>query len=616
MGMRSHRRFETPLKRSALIRGLRGPVLALLAVLSANSAIAEEAKGPDWQSWDAAVFEQARAQQRPIFLYLEAVWCHWCHVMRQQTLSDPEIIRQLDAQYISVRVDHDANPLLANRFRDWGWPALIFLDADGREIVKRAGFISPEAFSRLLAAIIEDPSPETAAVHAGQQGAHAQPQLPEALQSDLRAAHLANHDAEKGGLRTLQKFLDRNSLELDLSLALAGEAGYAERAQRTLDAAAELIDPVWGGVYQYSTGARWDRPHYEKIMRSQAGNLRAYALAYAAFKRRQDRQRAQQIIDYLLRFLRDAESGAFYVSQDADLVPGQKAHDYFDLDDRQRRARGIPSVDRNRYADSNGMAIEALAVAAAAAVDDRVLNAALRAAAWVEKFLRLPDGGYRHGLQTEGGYLADDLAMARAQLALYQATGDAEWMQAARDTADHIGRSYRAEPAGFLNAVDRGLPVAPLQVFDENVQLTRFFNLLHQYVGAPHYREMAEHGMRWLAFEPVARRRFEEAGVLLAARELSTEPAHLAVVGSGSQAAELYAVAGRHIAPYARIEWWQQDQGPRTEPDVQYPRFERPAAYICSGQRCSAPSFDAVGYARQISRLLDWPRAVAAGSSR
>ena len=574
-------------------------MLASAAPISAPSA------QPDWQPWSAASFDLAKAQGKPVFLYLEAVWCHWCHVMQQQTLSDPVVLEKLAANYVSVRVDHDANPLLADRFREWGWPVLIFLAADGTEIVKRVGFIAPQPFARLLDAIEADTSPETANVGAAAQADEAVSRLNPEFRGRLRAAHDANHDEELGGLRTLQKFLDRNSVEYDLSLALAGDARYAARAQRTLDAASALIDPVWGGVYQYSTGARWDRPHYEKIMRTQAGVLRAYALAYAAFGRESDRDRAVKIIDYLLGHLRDSASGAFYSSQDADLVPGQKAHDYFALGDAARRARGVPRIDRNLYAAANGLAVEALAVAAAAGVDTRALPAALAAARWLEQHRALAAGGYQHGARPEPvQYLADQLAVARGQLALHQATGQRPWLDRVVATAAVIATRFLSDAGGFVNATDDGTPVAALPVLEENNQLARFFNLLAHYSGDDRHQALAMHAQQWLVRPAVATQPFEEAGILLVDRELARDPAHLVVVGSGRAAQTLHRRAAGFISPYMRLEWWDRSAGPLMHQDVSYPAFDRPAGYVCVAQRCSSPSFDAARYEQQIRRLL------------
>lgn len=595
---------------SRACRSWRGGLAALLGggllALQVGAALGRAPPAqPDWQPWGASSFELAKAQGKPIFLYLEAVWCHWCHVMQQQTLTDPVVREKLAASYVSVRVDHDANPLLADRFRDWGWPALIFLAADGTEIVKRAGFIAPQPFARLLDAIVADPSPETANVGAAARADEDVSHLSPALRGQLRAAHDANHDDERGGLRTLQKFLDRNSLEYDLSLALAGDARYTVRAQRTLDAAAALIDPVWGGVYQYSTGARWDRPHYEKIMRTQAGVLRAYALAYAAFGRESDRERAAAIIDYLLGHLRDPAAGAFYNSQDADLVPGQKAHDYFALDDAARRARGMPRIDRQLYAAANGLAVEALALAAAAGVDARALPAALAAARWLEQHRALAAGGYQHGADPDAVlYLADQLAVARGQLALHQATGKRRWLDRAVVTGEVIAKRFRSDAGGFVNATDDGTPVAALPVLEENIQLARFYNLLAHYSGYQSHQALATHAQQWLVRPAVATQPFEEAGILLVDRELGRDPAHLVVVGSGEAAQTLYARAARFVSPYMRLEWWDRSVGPLMHQDVSYPNFDRAAGYVCVAQRCSAPSFDVGRYEQQIRRLL------------
>ncbi len=41
-----------------------------------------------WESWSKQVFERARAEHKPVILDLEAVWCHWCHVMDSTTYAD------------------------------------------------------------------------------------------------------------------------------------------------------------------------------------------------------------------------------------------------------------------------------------------------------------------------------------------------------------------------------------------------------------------------------------------------------------------------------------------------------------------------------------------------
>ncbi len=56
----------------------------------------------------------------------------------------------------------------------------------------------------------------------------------------------------------MHKFMDADSIEYALRGALNGDTSLVEIAKRTLDAATALIDPVWGGVYQYSPPLRED----------------------------------------------------------------------------------------------------------------------------------------------------------------------------------------------------------------------------------------------------------------------------------------------------------------------------------------------------------------------
>jgi uncharacterized protein YyaL (SSP411 family) len=574
----------------------------LLLILAALPAAAAPARDIAWQPWSPQVFEQARSQHKFVFLYLEAVWCHWCHVMQHDTFADAAVQKSLAGNYLAVRVDHDANPLLAARYRDYGWPALIFFAPDGSEIVKRAGYIGPRDFARLLAAIVADPSPEAAA-----QAAAVTAPGPTSLVASTRAHLLKLHDddddGELGGLKSAQKFVDRDSVEYAISHAdVAAEAG---KALRTLDAAHALIDPVWGGVYQYSTGGDWQHPHFEKIMRVQASYLRVYALAYARWHREADLQAARSIFVYLRNFLKSPQ-GAFYVSQDADLIQGKRADDYFALDDAGRRRLGLPRIDRHFYADANGEAVEALAALYEASGDEQALAIARQSAHWALQHRALPGGGFRHGdkRSDDGPYLSDSLAMGRALLALYRVTGERQWLAHARKAADFIVVHFKAPAAGFLPAAATHTPLPPLPDVAENIATVRFLNLLSWYVGEPRLKQAAQHGMQFLS-AVAADVDFEEAGILLADEELSGEPAHFTIVTPRKDrtADALFAVALRAAGSYKRVEWWDRSEGPLANADVPFPKLDKPAAFICASGRCSLPSFTPAVYERQIAAL-------------
>jgi uncharacterized protein YyaL (SSP411 family) len=573
--------------------GFALPILMLGLALSGPGVAAPtaSASGLDWQPWSEQAFARAQRENRFVLLYLEAVWCHWCHVMDEKTWRDPKVVEYLRRHYVTLRVDHDAQPDLANRYRAWGWPATVIYASDGTELVKRAGYIAPADFLALLEGVRRDPTPEHSVAHVHNGGSTS---LPAPLRRRLIERYYDAHDPETGGLKLAQKFLDRDSVEYALSRAAAGDALSAQRARQTLDAALALLDPAWGGFYQYSTGGDWRKPHYEKIMRVQAGYLRIYALAWLQWREARYRDAARRTRDYLRDFLTSPE-GAFYTSQDADLVPGQKSAAYFALGDTARRRQGIPRVDKHCYAQENGWAIEALATLYRADRNPDDLTAALRAARWVIAKRSLPAGGFRHGAADKGGpFLGDTLAMGSAFLALYHVTAEREWLTHAEQAGRFIVARFRNAKAGFNSSAAASGPLAPMPVLEENIRATRFFNLLAHYTGEANFFEQARHGMRYLSRPDLIEAAFEESGILLADDERGRDPLHITVVGGKDDPAAraLFDAALDLPGSYQRIEWWDRREGALPHADVEYPKLPRAAAFLCSDKRCSSPVFE------------------------
>ena len=123
-----------------------------LALLLALSAWAGSPPALEWYPWSDEVFARAKREDRFVLLDLEAVWCHWCHVMDATTYQDPAAVALLKSKYIVVRVDQDSRPDLAGRYEDYGWPATIVFDREGHEIVKRQGYIAPKEMVSMVSA--------------------------------------------------------------------------------------------------------------------------------------------------------------------------------------------------------------------------------------------------------------------------------------------------------------------------------------------------------------------------------------------------------------------------------------------------------------------------------
>jgi uncharacterized protein YyaL (SSP411 family) len=575
---------------------------------SANSPSAKFAGKLNWLPWSEEVFSQAAREQRFVLLDLEAVWCHWCHVMDVTTYRDPKVVSLLNRKYLTVRVDQDSRPDLSNRYEDYGWPATVVFDGAGHEIVKRQGYLAPDEMASMLQAIIDDPTPGPSVRPETEITFPVNPLVPSALRSQLEKDYLAGYDAKQGSWGFDQKYLDGDSVEYAMDLAARGDARAENMAKQTLGAQLQLLDPVWGGVYQYSTDGVWSKPHFEKIMSMQAENLRIYALAYGQWHDPSYLRAAQSVHQFLKSFLTSPD-GAFYTSQDADVVEGKHSAEYFALDDKGRRKQGVPRVDTDVYARENGWAITALASLYAVTADPKTLDEAVRAADWVTLHRKLAvSGGFRHGTKDASGpFLGDSIAMTRAYLALYGVTGDRKYLRDAESTMGYVDKTFRSPSgAGFVTAVapaDRGFQPHPQR--DENVAVARSANRLFHYTGDAKYRQMSEAAMRYLAAPPIARR-LPVASVLLADYEVSRPPLHLTVVGRKDDPAAqaLFSAAMEYPASYKRLEWWDTREGRLPNPDVQYPSVQRAAAYVCTERTCSAPIFKAEEVAVKVNKVL------------
>ena len=263
-------------------------IIALSLVSCSKPTIAPEiatethtSSNIDWKhKWDDSIFEEAKSQNKLIILSLEAIWCHWCHVMQAETYSDPQVAKLLNDKFISVSIDQNSNAGLSNRYKNYGWPATILFNSQGREIVKRAGYIEASEMIKLLESKIKDPSPDkdfNSKINYSKISF-----LSDENRSALENKYLNSLDSKKGGLKTAQKYVDRDTIEYGLALARTDTKNAQiakEHSLLTLKAALALLDPAWGGFYQYSTHYDWNSPHYEKLARTQAEYLRIYSLA-------------------------------------------------------------------------------------------------------------------------------------------------------------------------------------------------------------------------------------------------------------------------------------------------------------------------------------------------
>jgi thiol-disulfide isomerase/thioredoxin len=115
-----------------------------IAILCRASAV--RAEGPfAVQSFDEAKAAAGKSN-KPIFIDFYTTWCGPCKMLDEQTWKDPKVVAWLGERTVALKLDAEKEDRLAQRYRVEAYPTLLFMKADGTEIDRMAGFVTPEEF--------------------------------------------------------------------------------------------------------------------------------------------------------------------------------------------------------------------------------------------------------------------------------------------------------------------------------------------------------------------------------------------------------------------------------------------------------------------------------------
>jgi uncharacterized protein YyaL (SSP411 family) len=313
-------------------------------------------------------------------------------------------------------------------------------------------------------------------------------------------------DPQWGGWGGAPKFPAASVVEL---LLRRGERRMSLQTLRAM-ATGGIYDQVGGGFSRYAVDRTWTVPHFEKMLYDNALLARAYLHAFQLTGDPLFERVVRETLDWALRELQGEEGGfASALDADSEGVEGRyyvwtlgelrdllgeglldEAVAYFGATEegnfeganvleargpepaperraeirrrlyeaRERRVR--PGLDDKRLTSWNALMLSALGDAGAALGEPRYLEAAVRNADFLWRELRDERGRllrtWKDGRGRIAGYLEDHAFLLQALLTLYEATFDARWFHAARETADAIVEHFADDERGgfFTTAAD------------------------------------------------------------------------------------------------------------------------------------------------------------------
>jgi len=479
-------------------------------------------------------------------------------------------------------------------------------------------------------------------------------------------ALLSGVDPVHGGLRGAPKFPNAPIFRFFWNeMFRRGDPRFGEAVRAMLKAmnAGGIYDHLGGGYARYSTDAEWLVPHFEKMLYDNAQILELLALVHSLWPDPIFAERARETIGWLMREMRvgdafaasldadqDGEEGLFYVwrEQEIDAALGDAAAPFkaaYDVTSEGnwegrtvlrriapsgspeeeaalaasrarlfalRETRPKPGRDDKVLADWNGLIIAALAGASAAFGEPAWLESARSAFDFIMAKLRGADGrllhAWREGRPGARALLDDYASMARAALALFEASGEPRDLDAARRLATEAIDLFGDGAGGFyLTAKDAAdVPGArPRQTHDGATPsgvglLAEVFVRLWHLTDEKRWREAAEGLIGAVSGAPEG---LGGSPLTLMSADALERGGSVVIDGplDDSVAQALAAVALSAPDPSLTVLRLDRRLWPDGAPRADLPQAAAPTAMLCQGQTCSLP----VATPEALTKLMD-----------
>jgi thioredoxin-related protein len=139
---------------------------------AASASHADPPSGIDWGDDVETAFAQAEREAKPVFLYWGAVWCPYCADLKAHVFARRDIQEKLKL-FVPIYLDGDdaGAQKWGEEFAIAGYPTVLALDADRRELARIAGGMDVAVYAEMLDLVLGDVRPVSALLGSLEDGA-------------------------------------------------------------------------------------------------------------------------------------------------------------------------------------------------------------------------------------------------------------------------------------------------------------------------------------------------------------------------------------------------------------------------------------------------------------
>jgi len=328
----------------------------------------------DWYPWSKKAFLKAKKEHKMIFLSIGYSTCHWCHVMEKESFNNTNIAKLLNKYFISIEVDKEELPQVDKKYqriyqkfyhKNGGWPLNIFLTEDlkpfyiAKYIPKNAAYGSP-GLTSILKRFSYTYTHNKREIYALAKKIAKQETLKDKIisnsQNNIIKTAIVNikksFDKKFKGFGKRAKYPESSKINLLLDYyRIYNDKESLNMALQTLKAMQEssIYDVISGGFFRYTTDRKWNSPHFEKMLYSNAQILSSYIKAYKINKNRDFKTTIiKSIYEFDKHFTN--KRGLYYSASDANSNGMEGGYYIFKYDDLLKKliSKGIKKSDAKK----------------------------------------------------------------------------------------------------------------------------------------------------------------------------------------------------------------------------------------------------------------------------